>query len=84
MRLLRHCVPRNDRKGRNSKVSSRDLQQNVPVQRRENPVEIVVVLHEVMVQVSEEMRGDPAGRLGRRDDVEPSVVEGDAGNRQKP
>jgi len=40
-------------------------------------VEIVVILHEVMVQVSEEMRGNPAGRLGRYDDVEPSVVEGD-------
>ena len=40
-------------------------------------MEIVVVLHEVMVQVSEEPRGDPAGRLGRHDDVKPSVVEGD-------
>ena len=37
----------------------------------------MVVLHEVMVHVSEESLGDPAGRSGRHNDVEPSVVEGD-------
>jgi hypothetical protein len=75
-------APRDERLNRDvpgldRQILSRDLQQSVPVQRREDPVKIVVVLHEVMVQVSEEMRGDPAGRLRRHDDVEPSVVEGD-------
>ena len=60
-----------------SKSFTLDLQETVTVQLREDPVQVVVVIHDVVVKVPEEPGRDMTGRPGRNDGVEPPVVKGD-------
>lgn len=60
-----------------SKSLSRDLQESVPVEVREDLVKVVVILDDVVVEIGKEACGDLPGRLGGNDVVEPPVVKGD-------
>ena len=52
-----------------------DFQKSVPVQRREDAVEVVVILYEVVIEIRKELRCDLPDRFRGDDDVVLSVVE---------
>jgi hypothetical protein len=63
---------------------SRDLQEGVPVQFREDLVQVVVILDDVVVEICKEASGDLPGRPGGNDVIEPSVVKNDGDLKELP
>ena len=66
-----------------SKSFASNVQENIPVQLRKDPMQIMVILHDVAVQVSEDPGRDQEGRPRGNDSVETPMVKGN-GDLQRP